>query len=957
MALGLCGSPGTFQNLLDRLLAGIPPSVGSAFIDDILSPAKSVKEMLANLRVIFSRIRISNLRFNPRKCTLFKTRLRYCGTFLTADGIEADSEKITAVREMREPHSLKDVRRLLGCYSWFRTHIANFSTIAKGLTDCLKQTEQFKVTDEARESIRLLNAALTSPPILIYPSTELELKVFTDASLIGIGGTIGHIIDGTYRPIAYSSKVLNETEQRYPSYKREFYALWYHITKQWRYYLLGAKFTAYVDMKAITAKGFLKRTNEAILTRWIMDLSDYNFELLYRAGEMMEVPDCLSRLPKRSEELFEWWSHKANSELDSDEVTREKNYKNSVCQVDTVVTQGTTGSITPQIGTLSEGSSGLGSYDNPLKACSSDGMEKLQDMDPDIKTVKQWINEGRPNKLDNAQAPSESLLKMWMLFPHMCLSSEGLLCYKYFSTISKKYRQLIFVPRGGREELLKVHHDTDSAGHLGPKKTLLRIREKYFFEGMTKQVKIYCATCPECFKHNDVYKKKPAAPLKPITSVRPGQYLCIDLIGPIRGDNRYKWVLTMCDKFTRLLQAKPLLNAKAETVCKSLVEDWMNIYGVPEMVLSDRGSNLHSAHITVELYKILGIKKVATTSYHPQCNGLAENFNKTIIVIIKKLVGEYPAQWSDKLSHAVFALNSSVNASTRFSPHELFFGRELRAPHDLLYSTTTTTHYASGAHLVSALYENIRDSYELVRLNAASAARRQKLAYDKKKGFHTVYKVGDKVLVWKPLPPTVTQYRKLKSKFSGPWTVERILSEWTYELKNDMTKKVIVTHFDSLRKIPNDLRLSYSPKDSAYVNKPEKPFKKKSGEAADRGPTIVNSENDSDSEDSGNDKPGSLLGFLNTPVAEDDNVDNNEHEETRDMVEARQEVEESSAAESFTTAPHDGEQDEVSEQDESHESDGEEGDDESEDRDQERAPSKYNLRRERKQVQRYGAGQ
>ena len=75
LALGLCGSPGTFQNLLDRVLAGCPPEVASAFVDDILSPAPDFETMLSNLKIIFGCIRTSKLRLNPLKCQLFKSIL------------------------------------------------------------------------------------------------------------------------------------------------------------------------------------------------------------------------------------------------------------------------------------------------------------------------------------------------------------------------------------------------------------------------------------------------------------------------------------------------------------------------------------------------------------------------------------------------------------------------------------------------------------------------------------------------------------------------------------------------------------------------------------------------------------------------------------------------------------------------------------------------------------------
>ena len=172
------------------------------------------------------------------------------------------------------------------------------------------------------------------------------------------------------------------------------------------------------------------------------------------------------------------------------------------------------------------------------------------------------------------------------------------------------------------------------------------------------------------------------------------------------------------------------------------------------------------------------------------------------------------------------------------SLHHLYFGRELRPPYDLVFDTTTTVYYETGAHLLSQTRESIRDTYDLVRANGISAMQRQKLAYDKKRGFHTTYEVGDKVLVWKPLPPTVTDFRKFRTRFSGPWRVEKVLSDWTYQLKNDATSKVIVTHFDSLRKIPTSLRTQ------AADNSPVAPI-------APADPTNIEIRSEEDDEDEG----------------------------------------------------------------------------------------------------------
>ena len=341
---------------------------------------------------------------------------------------------------------------------------------------------------------------------------------------------------------------------------------------------------------------------------------------------------------------------------------------------------------------------------------------------------------------------------------------------------------------------------------MGPAKTVSKIRENYYFPGMTTEIKLYCNTCEVCFNNNHAYQKNPKAPMKLFPANRPSQYLCIDLVGQLSTTARYKWILVMVDRFTKMVQAAPLTDATAPTIAKALMKTWIWKYGVPEIILSDKAGNLTTAHTMKVLYGLMNIQKVGSTAYHPQTQGSVERMNKDLVIVLKKLVADNPKTWHTKLDVACFAINSSPNATTKFTPFRLQFGRELRGPHDLLYDTTTTEYYKNGSHLAAASFYEIRDIFDLVRANISTAQQRQKQAYDKKKGFHTTYNIGDHVLIWKPISRSIKDYRKFQNHYSGPWEIQKILSKWTYQVKNLATQKVEVTHFDKLKYVPKNLR-------------------------------------------------------------------------------------------------------------------------------------------------------
>ena len=83
----------------------------------------------------------------------------------------------------------------------------------------------------------------------------------------------------------------------------------------------------------------------------------------------------------------------------------------------------------------------------------------------------------------------------------------------------------------------------------------------------------------------------------------------------------------------------------------------------------------------------------------------------------------------------------------------------------------------------------------------------QKEYYDKNANFHTNYKVGDKILVWKPISQSIIDYRKFKEAFSGPWEIVKILSPWNFLVKHETTNKEEVVHFNKMRLIPRRLLL------------------------------------------------------------------------------------------------------------------------------------------------------
>ena len=144
---------------------------------------------------------------------------------------------------------------------------------------------------------------------------------------------------------------------------------------------------------------------------------------------------------------------------------------------------------------------------------------------------------------------------------------------------------------------------------------------------------------------------------------------------------------------TKWPEAFAIPHQKAETIARLFVEHIVCRHGIPEELLSDRGANFLSALIQ-DICRLLGVKKINTSGYHPQTDGLVERFNSTLINMIAKSCDVKDRDWDDHLPYLLFAYRVSAQESTRESPFFLLYGRDARTP------TSTVLFYARSPYAV-----------------------------------------------------------------------------------------------------------------------------------------------------------------------------------------------------------------------------------------------------------------
>ena len=181
----------------------------------------------------------------------------------------------------------------------------------------------------------------------------------------------------------------------------------------------------------------------------------------------------------------------------------------------------------------------------------------------------------------------------------------------------------------------------------------------------------FSRNCGECATVTGVGRRsKP--PLHPIPVQKPFQIVGVDIMElPIttRG-NRY--VIVFQDFLTKwpLVFAAP--DQKAIRIAHLVAEELFPMFGVPDAPLSDRGANL-LAHVIQDVCQLLGVKKLNTTSYHPQCDGMVERLNRTLKTMLRKQVARFGGQWDQFLPGILWAYRNTSHEATKEKPSFLLF--------------------------------------------------------------------------------------------------------------------------------------------------------------------------------------------------------------------------------------------------------------------------------------------
>jgi len=297
MFFGITNSPATFQVMMNEILRDmINEGKVAAFVDDMLVGTEMEEGHDEVVEEVLRRLEENDLYVKPEKCAWKVRKIGFLGVVIGPSGIEMKKEKVDGVLSWLEPRNVKDVRKFLGLANYYRRFIKNFAQIARPINMLTRKDVKWQWEEEQQKVFDKLKRVFTTKPVLVAPDLDKEFSIEANASNYATGGILSMKgSDELWRPVAFISKSLSDTERNYEIHDKEMLAV-VRCLEAWRHFLEGAtiKFEIWTDHKNLEYFMKVQKLNRR-QARWTLYLLRFNFTLKHIPGSKMEKVDSLSR--------------------------------------------------------------------------------------------------------------------------------------------------------------------------------------------------------------------------------------------------------------------------------------------------------------------------------------------------------------------------------------------------------------------------------------------------------------------------------------------------------------------------------------------------------------------------------------------------------------------------------------------------------------------------------------
>ncbi len=786
LSFGLRNAPSSFMRILTDVIRPALGKFATIYLDDILIWSKTFDSHQKNIEEIFKLLLKNGLRVNLAKCEFCKEVIKYLGFLLSKEGIRIDDSNIRPLLDCPAPKNVDQLKSFLGMASYFRKFVESFAHIAHHLTTLTRHDKPWKWGSDEENAFQEIKRRLTSPPLLHYPSFELPFYIDCDASSWAVGSCLGQLkmINGieTEVPIAYDSKHLSESQRKWSVIERETYAVIVALQKYY-HFIFGRQIIIRSDHKPILALLNAKDPTGR-RGRWAMYLQKFNSDIIYRPGKKNRNADFLSRIspPEDKDEKVATDNTSISSVAAAVNLViaeiKEEQDKDPLCRkiLDKYLQKN-----------QKDDSGYTSTTDQNTKQNIIQDNENSEEQNEIADDAVSYYDDNSETDLSNKQEEEPEPQKFTIL-------SNGLL-----ATADER----VVIPETLKEQVLYRYHNHKLAGHIGIKKTLIKMKKKFFWPKMTKSITNHirsCLTCAKMKAHGG--NRAPLQPIKPPKKV--WSRVSADVIGPLpRSRHGMVYILNIKDVATRYEIAEALPDQTAATIARALIRVFME-YGVPEQLITDNGPCFRS-DLLKELCKQLGIRQIFSSPYNSQGQGLVENSNRQIVQVMKAHVREDPENWCQYVKSAQFVNNTSPHVGMKDTSFYLMYGRDALEPGDL----HEPSRYKAVTDENSIFAKQYAQALKIARENIIKSQENQKKQYDRS-ARPVNLKVDDYVL----LKARPNQPGKWGLKWNGPYRIiEDLLNPANFKIKHIKKGHVTVAHANRLKKYYPPEKKSFSSED------------------------------------------------------------------------------------------------------------------------------------------------